>query len=286
MSLDALEPAEAFSIEIGDAVLAGLEQGEGLPVVFLHAGVCDKRMWRDQMQAVADAGWHAIAYDRRGYGETDSPDEPFSHIDDLEAFLDALDIHAALFVGCSLGGGVAVDFALRHPGRVLGLVLIGTSITGAPWSASAEESAIEMAEEDAWERGDLDLLNKVQAHEWLDGPRSQSGRVGGAARALFLDMNRMALSKPPLTKEEERSSAWSRMEGLSAPSLLIVGSEDFSAIIDRHETLSETMPNAFAALLEGVAHIPSIESPDLVNSLLLQFLDALDGDESDEESDG
>lgn len=99
-------------------------------------------------------------------------------------------------------------------------------------------------------------------------------------------MNRMALSKPPLTKEEERSSAWSRMEGLSAPSLLIVGSEDFSAIIDRHETLSETMPNAFAALLEGVAHIPSIESPDLVNSLLLQFLDALDGDESDEESDG
>lgn len=285
MSLDALEPAEAFSIDFGDAVLAGVQQGEGLPVVFLHAGVCDKRMWQDQMQAVADAGWHAIAYDRRGYGETHSPDEPFSHIDDLEAVLDALDIHAALFVGCSLGGGLAVDFALRHPGRVLGLVLIGTSISGAPWSASAEESAIEMAEEDAWERGDIDLLNKVQAHEWLDGPRSQSGRVSGAARELFLDMNRIALSKPSLTQEDEPSSAWNRMEGVNAPTLLMVGSEDFLAIIDRHETLSETMPNAFAALLEGVAHIPSIERPDLVNSLVLQFLDALDGDESDEESE-
>lgn len=285
MSLDAVEPAEAFSIEIGDAVLAGLEQGEGLPVVFLHAGVCDKRMWSAQMEVVAEAGWHAIAYDRRGYGQTESPDEPFSHIDDLEAVLDALDIHAALFVGCSLGGGLAVDFALRHPGRVLGLVLIGTSISGAPWSASAEESAIEMAEEDAWERGDVDLLNKVQAHEWLDGPRSQSGRVGGAARDLFLDMNRIALSKPSLTQEEEPSGAWNRMESVNAPTLLMVGSEDFSAIIDRHETLSETMPNAFAALLEGVAHIPSIERPDLVNSLLLQFLDALDGDESDEESE-
>ncbi len=285
MSLDATEPAEPFSIEIGNSVLTALEQGEGLPVVFLHAGVCDKRMWLSQMQAVADAGWHAIAYDRRGYGEAESPDEPFNHLDDLEAFLDALDIHAAVFVGCSLGGGLAVDFALRNPGRVLGLVLVGTSITGAPWSASAEESAIEMAEEDAWERGDRDLINKVQAHEWLDGPRAQSGRVGGAARALFIDMNGRALAKPPLTQEEDRPDAWRRMDTVNAPSLLIVGSEDFSAIIDRHETLSEAMPNAFAVLLDGVAHIPSIERPDLVNSLLLQFLDAFDGDESEDESE-
>lgn len=285
MSADAAEPAEPFSIEIGNAILAAIEQGEGLPVVFLHAGVCDKRMWLSQMQAVADAGWHAIAYDRRGYGESESPDEAFSHLDDLEAVLDALDIHAALFVGSSLGGGLALDFALRHPGRVLGLVLVGTSVTGAPWSATAEEGAIEMAEEDAWERGDLELINKVQAHEWLDGPRSQSGRVGGTARALFLDMNGLALAKPNLTQEEDRPDAWGRLDAVNAPALLVVGSEDFSAIIDRHETLSETMPNAFAVLLEGAAHIPSIERPDLVNSLLLQFLDAFDGDESDEDSE-
>lgn len=276
---------EPFAFEIGGATLAGLEQGEGLPVVFLHAGVCDKRMWLDQMQAVADAGWHAVAYDRRGYGETVSPDEAFSHLDDLEALLDALDIHAAVLVGCSMGGGLAVDFALAHPGRVIGLVLIGTSVTGAPWTATAEERAIEMAEEDAWERGDLDLLNKVQAHEWLDGPRSQSGRVGGAVRSLFLDMNDKALSKPGLTQEEARPDAWGRVDQINAPALLIVGDEDFTALVDRHETLSETMPNAFAVVLEGVAHIPSIEKPELVNSLLLQFLDALDGEESDDETD-
>lgn len=278
-------PAEPFSIEIGGATLAGLEQGDGLPVIFLHAGVCDKRMWLDQMQAVADAGWHAIAYDRRGYGEATSPDEPFSHLDDIEALLEALDIHAAVLVGCSMGGGLAVDFALAHPGRVIGLVLVGTSITGAPWSVTAEEQAIEMAEEDAWERGDLDLLNKVQAHEWLDGPRSRSGRVGGAARALFLDMNALALNKPPLNQEEARPDAWSRIEEVSAPTLLIVGDEDFTALVDRHETLSETMPNAFAVVLEGAAHIPSIEKPELVNSLILQFLDAFDGAENDMDSD-
>lgn len=275
---------EPFAIEIGGATLPGVELGDGLPVVFLHAGVCDNRMWHAQMQAVADAGWHAIAYDRRGYGEAESPDEPFCHLDDLEALLDALDIHAAIFVGCSMGGGLALDFALRHPGRTIGLVLIGTSVTGAPWSATQEESAIEMAEEDAWERGDLDLMNRVQAHEWLDGPRAQNGRVGGETRALFLDMNAKALAKPALTQEQDRDSAWNRLDQINSPTLLIVGDQDFTAIVDRHEHLSETMPNAFGVVLEDAAHIPSIERPELVNRILLEFLDAFSG-ESDEDSE-
>jgi pimeloyl-ACP methyl ester carboxylesterase len=276
---------EAFVVEAGQARLAARQLGEGLPVVFLHAGVCDKRMWAEQMEAVAEEGWHAIAYDRRGYGETESPDEEFNHVDDLEAVLAALDIHAAVFVGCSMGGGLAIDFALRHPGRVIGLVLIGTSVTGAPWSATQAEQQLEMAEEDAWERGDRDMLNRVQAHEWLDGPRTQSGRVGGAARALFLDMNAIALSKPELTLEEQRPAAWPRVSEVGAPTLLLVGDEDFTALIDRHEHLSEEMPNAFAAVLEGVAHIPSIERPELINSMLLEFLDAIEGGDDDEDED-
>jgi pimeloyl-ACP methyl ester carboxylesterase len=276
---------DEFEIEIDGATLTGVETGDGLPVIFLHAGVCDNRMWHEQRRVAAECGWHAIAYDRRGYGDAESADEPFSHLDDLEAVLDAFDIHAAVFVGCSLGGGLAVDFALANPGRVIGLVLIGTSVTGAPWSATAEEQAIEMAEEDAWERGDAELLNRVQAHEWLDGPRAKSGRVSGSARDLFLDMNAKALAKPELTQEEERPDAWSRVDAISAPTMLIVGDEDFTALIDRHEHLSETLPNSFAAVLEGVAHIPSIERPDLINRMLEEFLEALSGDEVDFDAD-
>ncbi len=278
---------EAFTVQVNGGALATVQTGEGLPVVFLHAGVCDKRMWEAQMSAVAEDGWQAIAYDRRGYGETESADVPFSHIDDLDAVLRQLDIHAAVFVGCSLGGGLALDFALRYPGRVLGLVLIGTSVTGSPWTATEAERQIEAAEEDAFERGDWEMLNRVQAHEWLDGPRAQSGRVGGAVRELFLDMNSKALNKPGLGQEERPPEAWSRVGQIGAPTMLLVGDQDFTALIDRHDYLSEEMPNAFAAVLEGVAHIPSIERPDLVNSLLLEFLDAIDGmDDEDEGDDG
>ena len=275
--------SEPFSLTLDGATLEGIEAGEGLPVVFLHAGVCDKRMWLSQMDAVADEGFHAIAYDRRGYGETVAEDAAFNHLDDLVALLDELDIHAAVLVGCSMGGGLALDFALAHPGRTIGLVLLGTSVTGAPWEATDVERQLEMAEEDAYERGDLDMVNKVQAHEWLDGPRAANRRVDGEPRALFLDMNAKALAKPALTREEARPEAYSRVGEIGAPTLLVVGEQDFTCLVERHDYLSEEMPNAFAVVLEDVAHIPSMERADLVNPLLLQFLEAVTGDGDSED---
>ncbi|MEO5805173.1 alpha/beta hydrolase [Devosia sp.] len=275
----------AFKHQVSGTTLACFETGEGLPVIFLHAGVCDSRMWESQMAEVAAEGFRALAYDRRGYGETVSEDVAFSHLGDLEALLAAQDIHAAILVGCSMGGGLAMDFALKHPGRVIGLVLLGTSVTGAPWESKGVEQAIEMAEEDAYERGDLDMLNRVQAHEWLDGPRANSGRIGGDVRALFLDMNAKALNQPALNHEIARPEAYSRASQINAPTLLVVGDEDFSALIERHEYLSEEMPNAFAVVLENVAHIPSIERPDLFNPLLLEFLDTIMGGDADDEDD-
>ncbi len=272
-----------FEVRFNNAVLRGETAGIGLPIVFLHAGVCDTRMWSSQMDAVAAEGFRAIGYDRRGYGRTVSEDVAFNHLDDLDAVLAHLDIHAVILVGCSLGGGLAVDFALRHPGRVIGLVLMGAAISGATYDVLESEQAVDMAEADAIERGDLDMLNKVQAHAWLDGPRAQNGRVSGAVRELFLDMNGLALHSSALTKTISRPPSYDKVDTISAPSLLMVGDQDFNNLIQLHEYLSEEMPNAFAVVLENVAHIPSIERPDLVNPLLLEFLDAvIGGDDGDE----
>jgi pimeloyl-ACP methyl ester carboxylesterase len=174
-----------------------------------------------------------------------------------------------------MGGGLAVDFALANPGRTIGLVLVGTSITGTSSFISDLERPMIMAVEDAEERGDLDMLNKVEAHAWLDGPRSQSGRVWGAARELFLDMNAKALRQPPLTHEEPRPRAIDRLETINAPALLVVGDLDFTYILQRHDDASEALPNAFGVVLEGTAHIPNLERPDLFNPLLLEFLAAV-----------
>ena len=266
-------------VSVGAARLPAITAGPegGIPVVFLHAGVCDHRMWAAEVAAVAEEGFRTLAYTRRGFGEAVSPDEPFSHLDDLEAVLAHFGIHAAVLVGCSMGGGLAIDFALRHPGRTAGLVLVGTAVTGGDYDLSDSDRQMEAVLEDAEERGDPEFQNRVDAHAWLDGPRSPNGRVGGTVRELFLDMNMRALTKqPPLTQESKRPSARDRIGEINAPALLVAGDLDFNYILTRHDGLSDDLPNAFAVILEGTAHLPNLERPDLFQPLLMEFLDALD----------
>jgi len=284
-------PMDRFEVQFDGATLVGEAGGFGLPVVFLHANVSDRRLWAAQMETVAANGYHVISYDRRGFGETQSPDEPFSHLADLEAVLDQLSVHAAILVGASRGGALAIDFAIEHPERTVGLVLVGTGLSGAPEADMPEEAeALYDARSYAEERKQWASVNRIDAHLWLDGPESQSGRVAGAPRELFLEMNGARLGRPAFTQEEEPDSAIDNLGAITAPVLLVVGDLDFPHIIERHEELSEEFENAFSVTLEDTAHLPSLERPDLFDPLLLEFLDAVAGHselgEDDEAEDG
>ncbi|WP_374624618.1 alpha/beta fold hydrolase [Devosia sp.] len=273
-----------FEIEFDGASLRGEADGFGIPVVFLHAGVADRRMWAGQMRALAEEGYHVVSYDRRGFGETETADVPFNHLVDLEAVLDRLSIHAAVLVGCSMGGGLAIDFALEHPERTIGLVLVGTAVTGAEgYEIDDEVMALEEAADYALERGNTGTVNRIQAHQWLDGPYGEAGRVTGPVRELFLAMNEIHLNHPRLTQEERPESAFDSVGSIQAPTLLVVGELDCSDIIAIHEDLSEELENAFAVVLEDTAHLPSLERPDLFDPLLLEFLEAVTGQGDDEE---
>jgi pimeloyl-ACP methyl ester carboxylesterase len=267
-----------FEIAFDGAVIRGEAAGFGIPVVFLHAGVADRRMWAEQVRELAAEGYHVISHDRRGFGETETDDVPFSHVVDLEAVLDGLSVHAAVLVGSSMGGGLAIDFALEHPERVIGLVLVGTAVTGAE-GAELPEGAADLGDALAYavERGNLDSANRIEAHMWLDGPLSAAGRVEGAARDLFLQMNAIALNHPELTEEEEPDPAIDYLNRITAPTLLVVGGLDFPDIVTRHEDLAKEIENSFAVILEDTAHLPSLERPDLFNPLLLEFLEAVTG---------
>lgn len=273
-----------FEIAFDGAVIRGEADGFGMPVVFLHSGVTDRRMWADQMAEVAAEGYHVISYDRRGYGQTETDDVPFNHLVDLEAVLDQLSIHAAILVGSSMGGGLAIDFALEHPERTIALVLMGTAVTGAEgYEPDEEVQALEEAFEYARERGNIGTANRIQAHEWLDGPYGEAGRVTGPVRDLFLAMNERHLNHPELTQEDRPEPAFDSVHTIIAPTLLVVGELDCSDIVAIHEDLSEEMENAFAVVLEDTAHFPSLERPDLFNPILLEFLEAVTGQGGDDE---
>ena len=260
-------------IASGRATLAVEVVGGGDPVVFLHAGVCDRRMWRAQLDGVGTTH-KAIAYDRRGFGETHAEKEEFSAVADLMAVVDTVASGTpATLVGCSQGGGIALDAALRHPSRVRGLVLISPNVTGAPEAVYPPEIKSLMTQmKEAQEVGDLDRVNAMKARLLLDGPLAPEGRVMGQARRLFLDMNAIALRSPPTGSNLDTAPAFHRLDEISAPSLVIWGDLEFPHIQERSRHIATMMPNGSCHELSGTAHVPSLDRPADVTGLVAAFI--------------
>jgi pimeloyl-ACP methyl ester carboxylesterase len=255
----------------GRAALAADVVGSGDPVVFLHAAVCDTRMWRAQLDGV---GAKAIAYDRRGVGVTRAEKEDYSAVADLLAVIDAVaDGAPAILVGCSQGGRIAIDTALRHPSHVRALVLIAPSVPNAPepiYPPDIKRVMVRLQEAEA--AGDLDRVNAIKAHLWLDGPLQSEGRVAGEARRLFLDMNAVAQRSPPAGTNIDVAPAFSRLREIAVPSLVIQGDHDFPHIQERSRQIATMMPNGSFHALTGTAHLPSLERPAEVTGLLVEFI--------------
>jgi pimeloyl-ACP methyl ester carboxylesterase len=267
-------------IDVGAAVLAaecsaGAQQ-RGRPLVLLHAGVADSRMWQAQAQAFG-AAHSLLRYDRRGFGQSRTLEPAaHSHLGDLWAVMDAAGLQQAVLIGCSQGGRIALDAALAKPQRVHALVLVAPAVSGAPRAdlagpAAALDAAIEVASEAA----DLDAVNELEAQLWLDGPASPRGRVSGSARTLFLDMNGIALRAADAGPCVEPPSAWECLPSIQAPTTVIWGHLDLPHVQARCEHLVQGIPQARPVRMAGVAHLPPLEAPARFNAELQAVLDGL-----------
>ena len=152
---DGLTRVESGVIEHDGGALAWESAGEGPDVVFLHPGLWDGRVWDEQF-GVFSRTYRVLRFDFRGYARSSRPEpgRPYSHVSDLSAVMDAAGIERASLVGNSMGGRVAIDFALAYSERVDALVLAATNVGG-----------FEETEEEAEEYSDLDrqIEQAVQA---------------------------------------------------------------------------------------------------------------------------
>lgn len=272
--------SEATWLDLEGATLAAEHEhrkgADGLPLVFLHAGVADGRMWQPQWDAFVEQH-PLLRYDRRGFGRTRVHEaRPYSRTFDLMAVLDAAGLQRSVLVGCSQGGRVALDLAIARPDRVAALVLVAPAVNGAPVpELQGELKALDEAIDAAVEAGNLEAANQLEAQMWLDGPAAPRGRVTGAARELFLDMNGIALAAADPGTAVDEPSAWVRLEQIGRPTLVIWGDLDVPYLQERCETLVQRIPGAQRVVLEGTAHLPGLEAPTRFNAALADFLATL-----------
>ncbi|MEH0983810.1 alpha/beta fold hydrolase [Micromonospora sp. CPCC 205556] len=261
-------------IEINGARLAYDERGAGSPVVLLHAGIADRRMWREQLPQLAERH-RVIAVDLRGYGDSELPSTPFAHHDDVVALLDALDIERAALVGCSFGGAVAVDTALTHPDRVSALALLGTAVSGHEWSEETEE---------LWERlvGEVDPEDFTasaagEVRFWVVGPGRRPEDVDGELIAFAEAMDQRALAAELALSAVDVADldppAIERLGELRMPVLVTAGAADVPDITRLADRIAAEAPGAVRLPdVPDAAHLLPLERPGPVNAALLDFL--------------
>lgn len=246
-------------------------------VLLFHAGVTDRRSWASVVERLRPQH-RCVSFDARGYGETEyEPEDGWSGVADALAVLDAAGIERAVLVACSMGGATAIEFTLTHPDRVAALVLIGTAVRGAPYPEVTEEpvaSLVARAEE-AEEAEDWDELNRLEAWLWLDGPTAPEGRVSGAARELFLEMNGRAL-RAVEPGDQVRADTWDQASTITAPTLVLCGKLDLPDIKAIDEQLAAAIPGCEFQWLDGVAHLPQLEDDPACLDAVERFVDLAD----------
>lgn len=258
------------------------ERGSGPAVLLIHGHAADRRLWERQAPALARAGYRAVCYDVRGHGRSSIPLSGYTweeYSADLRALLDTLGIARAHLVGLSMGGGIALQFAVEHSARVLSLVLIDSALPGFGYSEEME-SAIEELRDAVRREGVLQAFERI----WLAQPMFDGVR---RFPEHFARLREMALSYPAADYLEDTEytpperQLVERLGEVSVPTLVLVGEldvPDFQLIAD---VLAENIAGAEKQVVADAGHVPPLEQPEQVNRLLVEFLGRSDSTATD-----
>jgi pimeloyl-ACP methyl ester carboxylesterase len=250
-------------------------KGAGAPLLLLHAGVADSRMWDEQFDAFA-RHYRVVRFDMRGFGRSDMPPGAFANHDDVRGLLDELGVASAYVAAVSFGGLVALDFALAYPARVKALALGAPSVSGA--SPSDRIRRFWDEEEAALEAGDIDGATELNLRLWVDGPQREPHEVDPQVRERVRQMQ-AAIFRKEIPDDVEQVElvppAMARLGSVDAPVLVLVGALDLPEKLTLAEQLVRALPDARMVVLPGVAHMLNMERPAQFNRAVLDFLTAL-----------
>lgn len=249
--------------------------GEGHPLLLLHAGIADSRMWDDQFPIFAQR-YRTIRYDLRGFGQTRWEAGTFAAYEDPAALFHAFNVQKAHVIGISFGGKIALDFTLTHPELVASLVLVAPSIGG---TQPSEQIRRFFQEEDALvEKGDLQGATELNLRLWVDGPQRTPDQVNQTVRQRVYEMQYHAFTIPipeGADEQELQPPAITRLAEVCVPTLIIVGDLDLPDKLELTRQLVRSIPGARSEIIAGAAHMVTMEQPQEFNRLVLDFLGEL-----------
>lgn len=254
---------ESGYAEINGGRLYWEAAGAGEPLVFVHGFTLDTRMWDDQWDVFADK-YRVFRYDARGFGQSSLPEGPFSHQDDLHALMQQLGVDRFHLVGLSMGGAIALDYAVMYPQDLLSLVLVDSG-TGGPPSPHARGFA-----EIAKAQG-LDAAKAAWLVDGLFLPARRDPDVTRRLEAIVETYSGWHWTTASIEQITPDPPASQRLHDVVAPTLVIVGELDVPRMQDNADVLSK-IPGSRKVVIADAGHMANMEKPAEVNAAILEFL--------------
>lgn len=262
----------------GGVVLPYMETGdpEGKPVIFLH-GVTDSHRSFELVFPHLSPALRAIAITQRGHGDAprlEGPYTPTALSDDVNAFMDAMGIDAAYIVGHSMGSFAAQRFAIDHPQRVLGLVLVSSMAT-----------CRDKADIEAFVRDAVDPLTDPIPAQFAE--EFQMSTIAKGVPAEFFRMVVAESLKVPARIWKACMNAMleadhtPELNKINAETLIIWGDKDAYFDLAEQEKLEALIPNSRRVTYEGCGHAPTWEEPERVAADVLKFVAELESTRAD-----
>lgn len=266
-------------IETNGAQLYYEMHGSGHPLVLIHGGYMDRRMWDDQFHVFAQH-YCVIRYDVRGFGKSELPPVPYADRQDLYELLNSLGVEKTYLLGLSLGGMIAIDFTLEHPDMVDALILVGSPVPGFPiellytqeqleqlrsrWTAFAQASK---------ERNIAAMVDAlmqdatlVPSQEYQEARERVRNNLSEYSFAWVLD---------PAPKQELDPPAYERLAEIQVPTLVVMGALDDPRLFKDADKLQRDIAGARRVTIAQTHHMPNMEKPEEFNAVVLDFLEKL-----------
>jgi 3-oxoadipate enol-lactonase len=266
-------------VSVGDVELAVLEAGVGgRPLLLVHGYTGRATDFEDFIEPLAAAGWHVVAPDLRGHGDSSKPTSESDYsLDqfaaDLVGLADAVGLEHFVVLGHSMGGMITQQLVLAHPGRIDGVILMDTGHGALAVDPVLTELGVTVARNDG-----IDVVADLMA-AIDDGPLTSDAYrrmvADDPSYAERGDRNLRASSPAMfaamLKQISEQDDRLDRLRAIVAPTLVLVGEED-TPFREPSAAMAAAIPDALLVVLPGGGHSPQFEAPEAWWAAVSAFL--------------
>lgn len=270
--------AKAAEMDVGDAVLTYVDEGQGAPVLFVHGAISDMRAWDPYREMIA-ADYRFIAYTQRYFGPGERPDstdgfQRQTHINDLIAFVEGLDAGPVNLVTWSYSGEIGVMAMLARPDLFSSAIhyepTLERLVAGVPGGDNASRKlfsqfgpAVAAAQEGRAEDAALRFIEVV-----FQLPEGKA--VGESGEQMWRDNGRTVL--PFISMDPPAVIDCATLGRITAPTLVVQGTDTYTRDLIMAEQVSGCVANGMILPLAGANHDGPYKQPEAFGAMIAGFL--------------